>query len=130
MTDESQPTAPAADGFHIVALYDSVDEAEAAAKALVARGIGAIVRTYGAGNVRPAEAPEAAVAEVVVLGPDLARASEILGFDPPEWTRSLTADGRLQKPQRAPWKTILAIWLVAMILIPGIAFLITVNLTR
>ncbi len=106
-----------------VAMYDDLDDAEQAAKALVARGIGAIVQRVGHDIARTDEVPPTVDAQVVVLAEDRARASEILGFAAP-------ADAAGGPPPKAkvPVKTVLLIFAVAMVVFPGLAFLLAYNL--
>lgn len=57
---------------------------------------------------------------VQVLVEDAVRACEVLGLDPPEAVPE-------PEPPRAPWKLVLLIWLAALIIIPLLAFFITIN---
>jgi hypothetical protein len=117
-------------GMVPVAMYDDASDAEQAAVALVARGIGAVVDELAPGSARPGDVPASVTARVLVLTTDLVRASEILGFDPPEWARELSTDGVTPREVGTPWRKILLLWLAAMILIPGLAFLLSYNLAR
>lgn len=106
-----------------VAMYDAAEDAEQAAKALVARGIGAIVQMVGTDVARTDEIPATVTAQVVVLRADAARAAEILGFAEP----ADAAGAGPAKPQ-VPLKTVLVIFAIAMVVFPGLAFLISYNL--
>jgi hypothetical protein len=118
------------DGMVAVAMYDSADDAQQAAVALVARGIGAVVDDVGSTTPRPEDMPASVTARVMVLTTDLVRASEILGFDPPDWALQLSSDGVTPREEGTPWKKFLLLWAAAMIIIPGLAFLLSYNLSR
>lgn len=107
-----------------VAMYDDGADAEQAAKALVARGFGAIVQRFGVDLVRGDDIPETVTAQVVVLRSDAARASEILGFAEP--ADAAGAGGSAK--DGPPLKTVLIIFAIAMVVFPGLAFLISYNL--
>lgn len=107
-----------------VAMYDAEEDAEQAAKALVARGFGAIVQRFGIDLVRGDEVPATVTAQVVVLRSDAARASEILGFAEPEDAAGAGAKAK----EEFPLKTVLIIFAIAMVVFPGLAFLISYNL--
>ena len=96
------------------------EAARASAGMLVERGIGATVAEV----VPPADDEEAVAAGpwcVQVLPEDHVRACEVLGLEVPE-------PDEPEKPPTAPWKIMLGVWLVAMIVLPLLAFWLTVNL--
>ncbi len=107
-----------------VAMYDAEDDAEQAAKALVARGFGAIVQRFGTDLARGDDVPPGVTAQVVVLRADAARASEILGFAEP----ADAAGSGTKGSEPFPLKKVLLIFAVAMVVFPGLAFLIAYNL--
>jgi hypothetical protein len=100
--------------------YDESEAARAAAARLVESGIGATV------DHAPDEGGTTGWV-VEVLPEDHVRACEVLGLPVPEPDPE-EAEARA-KEGRLPWKSILAIWLVAMIVFPVLAFWLTVQLT-
>lgn len=104
--------------------HDEEADARAAARRLVEAGIGAEVIAAAS---RPEGEPPAHAWEVRVLPEDQRRACEHLGVEAPaEVVEAEDASARTSPP----WKSILLIWLVAMIVIPLLAFWITVQLTK
>ena len=107
-----------------VAMYDDTDDAEQAAKALVARGFGAIVQRFGVDLVRGDDVPPSVTAQDDVLRSQPARASQIISFaDPAD-----AAGAGTKAKQEFPLKTVLIIFAIAMVVFPGLAFLISYNL--
>lgn len=94
-------------GYAVVTTFEDRQAAREAAASLVGEGIGAAASVDGD------------VHEVRVLDHDLVRACEILGVELPEQDDA---------PPRNPWKYIIGIWLVAMVVIPLLAYWITVSL--
>ena len=107
-----------------VALYDDLDDAEQAATALVARGIGGVVQRRGTDFTDP-DVPDSVTCRVAVLAADHVRAAEILGFAEPATPLATEA----VKPE-LPLGRVLLIFLIAMIVIPGLAFLLSYNLSQ
>lgn len=108
------------DGLAAAASYDDRAAAERSARSLVEAGIGADVRE----QVLPGDGDGPATSQwrVEVLRDDLARACQHLGVEPLD---ELPED---DAPTGTPWKAIVAIWLVAMIVVPLFAFWLTVRL--
>jgi hypothetical protein len=95
-----------------VARHQSVDEARGTARALVEHGLGATV------------APAGEAFEVRVLPAEAGRAAEVLGGEEP-------ADPVLPEGKGpVPWRSLILIWVAAMIVIPLVAFLATYLITR
>jgi hypothetical protein len=122
------------DGLVPVARLADGDEAREVARRLVERGIGASVRP--AGPSAPGTGHGPGDVEVRVLPEERGRALAILGGDAdepgslptPGGTQAGTAaigsaaDGPV-RPERlpVPWKSVLAIWLAALVIIPLVA---------
>ena len=107
------------EGFAVVAIYEAEDRALAAARQLVSSGLGADVAPA---RVALAEGDEPTDAfQLRVVGDDLVRACELLGVDPP----ALEDDDASTGP---PWKVIIGVWLVAMIVVPLLAFWLTLQI--
>lgn len=120
------------EGLVPVALYDEEAAAEQAARALVARGIGAVVRVITPEARTLGSLPDTATTEVVVLPTELVRASAVLGFDLADrpdllalTTSAEPGDGAEKPP--FPWRKVLLIWAAAMILVPLAVFYLTYN---
>ena len=109
--------------LRVVGEHGDPESARAQAARLVEAGIGATV------DLAPADA-DAVVGDgppiehwvVQVLPEDHVRACELLGLPAPE------PDPEDERTERPPWRTILMIWLVAMIVFPALAFWLTVQL--
>lgn len=104
-------------GFEIVSRHEAEDAARDAAGLLVGRGIGATV----AEHEPPEGEADAGRWCVEVLPEDHGRACEVLGLEVPEPEEP-------EKPPMAPWKIMALVWLAAMIILPVLAFWLTVNL--
>jgi len=102
------------DAYELVARYHDGPDADAAAEALVVRGIGAVVEQR--------QDHEAEHVVLVVAG-GAERAREILGIAPPD-----DADRPIAKVGRPSVFWIGVVFLVAMIVLPLITFLVTVKL--
>jgi len=105
-----------------VAVTDFATEGEAERRAvrLVSDGIGASV-AHGSQPAESDDEPPEIRWQVMVLTGDRVRACEVLGLPVPEDLQ--------EAPPQMPWKTILAIWLAAMIILPLAAFYLTVSLS-
>jgi hypothetical protein len=113
--DSGDPHAAARDpdaGLVTVNHYGSSEEAQAAARVLVEHGLGASITSL----------PDDEGHDVRVLPFEEARAAELLGLRPPTPRPEANPEQPLE-PQKAPipWKTVLAVWAVAMVVIPVIA---------
>ncbi|MBI2705064.1 MAG: hypothetical protein HYX32_07210 [Actinobacteria bacterium] len=118
--------------------YPSEQDARERAKLLVENGIGAVIeRGLPPDHVgpEPYEDPVAdrdtdeyaASFELRVMRHQVERACEILGVDPPELAE---AEGETSTGGAPPWKMILIIWAIAIVVIPLAAFLLTYNLLK
>jgi hypothetical protein len=90
--------------------YDALDDARAAALALVEHGMGASVVAVEVGS------PSAAPYELRVLPGELGRAAEVLGLSVPA-APGPEHQGRLP----VAWRQVLVIWLIALIVLPVVA---------
>jgi hypothetical protein len=115
-------------GERLVSVIDREDEASANddARLLVEHGVGAHVVPIPAAEL-PDDGPRAGY-RVEVLPVDLERAQGVLGLaevEPPFDPRS---DWVAPEQGKTPWKTFAVIWIVAMLVVPALAFLLTYNL--
>lgn len=108
------------DGFATVKTYIDEERALEAARLLVGSGFGADV-VAGRFPLEDDGEPTDAF-QLRVVRTDLVRACEVLGVEVP------VSDDDDEVEAGPPWKTIVGIWLVAMIVIPLAAFWLTVNL--
>lgn len=104
--------------------HDDEADARASARRLVEAGIGAEVV---AAVTESDGGPPVRAWEVRVLPEDQRRACEHLGVEVPA---EVVEAEEAAAGTRPPWKSILLIWLVAMIVIPLLAFWITVQVTK
>lgn len=93
-----------------VTTYAAEDEARDAALRLVERGVGATVASSGPGAW-----------ELQVLPEEVQRACELLEVEQPEAPLAPRRSG-------PPWKTLVLIWLLALLTLPLLAFWITISL--
>jgi hypothetical protein len=122
------------DGLVPVARLADGDEAREVARRLVERGIGASVRS--AGPPAPGTGHGPGDVEVRVLPEERARALAVLGGEEHEQPRdavapagnstggtTLTGDGPAARAERlpVPWKSVIAIWVAALVIIPVVA---------
>ena len=119
--EEIAPSAPPRDLSFEAVIADDVPPDEAGADLQPADGA-------GGGEVADAEATPAGgdVATegrwcVQVLAEDVRRACAVIGIDPPE-------DVPDDEPSGTPWKLLLGLWLAALIILPLLAFWITITL--
>ncbi len=113
------------DEFHEVAAFVSQDDARKAAETLIESGVGSSVEKLT--HTDEETGIEVIAYQVNVLGVQLQRAQEVLGFA--EMRFVLTGDDDQPiKPQKGKtsWKAVLAIWIIALITIPAAAFFFTV----
>lgn len=110
------------EGYEPAVQYATEDEARAAAETLVLRGIGA---SWEEADEPPAEGMPAGYFVVVADG-EATRAREVLGVPEPEPSaEALAARAKRGRPQ---WLYVGGIFLVAMIVIPVIAFYVSFKL--
>jgi hypothetical protein len=120
------------DGLVPVTRVADEDEAREVARRLVERGIGASLRP--AGPAAPGTGHSAGDVEVRVLPEERGRALAILGGDAGEHDSSRPAgdadDGATTsgaagpvRPERlpVPWRSVIAIWIAALVIIPVVA---------
>ena len=125
--------------FVPVGAFADAESATDAAKSLVGQGIGAQPERVAEAAPEPAgdgasdaaggppepdeqgETDEQGERWVLnVLAEDALRACEVLGIEPP-------AEVPEPEPAQVPWKAVLLVWLAALIIIPLLAFFITIN---
>lgn len=108
--------------LRVVGEHEDPEVARSTAARLVEAGIGATVDVAPPAADAAGEGPPVEHWVVQVLPEDHVRACELLGLPAPE------PDPEDERAERPPWRTILMIWLVAMILFPALAFWLTVQL--
>lgn len=130
MTDDvTYSESDEAQTYVVMDTLDTEDAARARATQLVEHGIGAVVQAVTLeGHEEPdaaatgdaeVSAPPEVIYEVRVMAEQATRAYEVLGYEVP--------GGVPEPPDKTspPWKTILIIWAVAMVVIPVTAGYLT-----
>ncbi len=115
--------------FTVANEYVSEAEANDGARSLVEHGIGAEVSPIPADEL-PEDGPSAGY-QVRVLAHEQIRAQEVLGLIEPEDRPEANPVEFVPPPKRPlAWKQILVIWLIAMIVLPVVAFLLTYEIVQ
>lgn len=107
--------------MHVLVRHEAEGDARAAAGVLVEHGVGATVAEVPSAD---GDAPAGGGSGpwcVQVLEDDLPRACEVLGFEVP-------VPDEPERRRFPVWVVVLAIWAVAMVVIPLAAFWLTVTL--
>ena len=111
----------------VLVSYPTRDEAIDNARLLVEHGVGANVVPVPADELED-DGPQAAY-RIEVLPIDVHRAERALGIVevPEDEIYDPENPPKLEKGP-VPWKTLILVWIAAMVIVPGLAFLISFNM--